>query len=147
VAKGRTHIRDTESFRANLGKFMRSQREARGWSQNEVGRRLGMNQPKVTRMERGVVGIDTFPFTLVGKLFGVKVEDIYSTMFGIEKPNHLHSDADCTKFVQAIAESGIRISYADLLLLLKVEGDLRKSSLTATKEMIPGLLAQVRSHS
>lgn len=44
--------------RQDLGRFVRQVRQRRGISQVELARRLGVRQPAVSQMERGVVSVE-----------------------------------------------------------------------------------------
>ncbi len=146
MVRSRKKIEDSSKiFRTNLANFVISQRKQRNWIQAHLASMTGMNQSKLARIETGKIGVDSFPFHAFAVAFDMTTEDVYAAMLGIKQAISLEPTADCTRFLQSVAESGVKVSYADMQLLLKVEGDLRKSGLTATKDMIPGLLTQLRA--
>ena len=54
---------------------LRQYREARGWSQGDLAEQLGVDRDTVSRWERGVQAPHPYARQMLGKLFGVPVEE------------------------------------------------------------------------
>lgn len=63
-------------YRVRVGRRIRRERKARGWSQNELARRTGIPEitsTQVSRWERGEAMPDETNFAALEQAFGVKL--------------------------------------------------------------------------
>ena len=92
---------------ASFGRFVKSEREKKGWSQTEFGALVKINTPLVSRIENDKKTISPSRIKLLSELFGVdydKVKDLYFA-------DRFAKDAfkfKCTDKVFAVAETQIR---------------------------------------
>jgi len=56
-----------------FGKVIRDARDARGWSQDELGRRASLSRPTIARVERGD-DISTATLAKIAAVLGLKFE-------------------------------------------------------------------------
>lgn len=52
-------------------------RQARGWSQDELGRRIGVSRQTINAIERGKTEPSLKTALRLSKIFGVEIEDIF----------------------------------------------------------------------
>lgn len=57
----------------DFGKVIRDARDARGWSQEELGRRASLSRPTIARVERGD-DISTATLAKIAAVLGLKFE-------------------------------------------------------------------------
>jgi transcriptional regulator with XRE-family HTH domain len=62
--------------RAEIGRRIAQLRQARGWDQQELGSRLNLDQPAISRIERGQRGLSALELHLLAREFGVLPESI-----------------------------------------------------------------------
>jgi transcriptional regulator with XRE-family HTH domain len=67
---------DWDDVLADIGDRVRAERQARGWSQNRLGRRAGIGEDTVRRVENGEASIRTF--ALVCAALEVAMHDLLS---------------------------------------------------------------------
>jgi transcriptional regulator with XRE-family HTH domain len=60
-----------------VGARLRQLRQTRGWSQDELGRRLGVTAATVSRYETGDLQIDADQLPVIGELLGVHPCDFF----------------------------------------------------------------------
>lgn len=82
-----------DSLERRVAENVRRLRKERGWTQSELGQRLGtfgfpMQQTTVTKLEAGERPIRLDEVLALARLFDVKVEDLYSP------PIHVREDVD-----------------------------------------------------
>jgi transcriptional regulator with XRE-family HTH domain len=116
-----------------LGQRIKSAREARGWTQPELGRAVGVSKSAVSQWEKGVV-----QNLKLGNLFAVSQalgRDVRELVFG-EAQAHLSA--------RAVAEQGT-VRYADVspqqLAMLRQWNDLPKDVRRHVKGLIAALAA------
>lgn len=61
---------------ANLGRGLRVARIERGWSQAELGRRVGVSASAISQMERGRLGLSLETVIEVSEQLGVTIDDL-----------------------------------------------------------------------
>lgn len=62
----------------SIGKNIRALRQQNGWSQNDVGKRLGISIPAVSKIESGNTDINMSRVDQIAQVFGVTSQDIIS---------------------------------------------------------------------
>ncbi len=59
-----------------LGRLIRGAREARGWNQAELARRIGTSQPQISDLESGRVGLRALLTLRLSEVFGIPVPEL-----------------------------------------------------------------------
>jgi transcriptional regulator with XRE-family HTH domain len=68
-----------------LGARIRSLRESKGYTQEEVSKRMNCTRQKYARIEKGLIDISYANITTIANILGVKPEDITSAVNHIEE--------------------------------------------------------------
>ena len=92
------------SNRILIAKFIKEQRESFGWSQRELGRRLGCPQATVHQWESEKSTPDTDNLAKIAKLFGLSLSQLFKLIEDGEVSNPSKSSPwnDIQSFISAI---------------------------------------------
>ena len=89
---------------ASFGKFIKTEREKKGWSQTEFGALIKINTPLVSRIENDKKNLTSDKVKLLAELFGMDynaVKDLYfADKFAKEAFQY-----DCSENVFVVAET------------------------------------------
>jgi transcriptional regulator with XRE-family HTH domain len=73
---------DTEDFQRRLGKALRDLRTERGWTQQQVGRALGLTRTSITNIENGSQGLPLITFLRMTDHLGADVTQLLNEVRG-----------------------------------------------------------------
>lgn len=100
--------------RALIAKFIKQQRESLGWSQRELGRRLGCPQATVQLWESCKTTPDTENLAKIAALLGLQLSELFSL---IEKDSVL-SETPNTLGLKKMLQELDALPNSDVLLLV-----------------------------
>ena len=91
----------------NFGQWLKQEREARGWSQEEMGERMGARHSSISRLETGKTGVSE---NMLGRCVAVLSTLLLpgQTAEGIERAARL-ARAGASEPVQTVKDSGGRV--------------------------------------
>src|SRR5690554_330617 len=85
----------------SLGKKIRLLRHQRGWSQEDVAKRLDISIPAFSKIETGITDVNLSRLEQISKLFGLTVVQLLATGDPEEEKKYASELAEATKKLQA----------------------------------------------
>jgi transcriptional regulator with XRE-family HTH domain len=73
---------DTEDFQRELGNALRDLRTERGWTQQQVGKALGLKRTSITNIENGSQGLPLITFLRLTDHLGADVSQLLNDVRG-----------------------------------------------------------------
>ncbi len=84
-----------------LGKKIRLLRHQKGWSQEDVARRLDISIPAFSKIETGITDVNLSRLNQISKLFGLSLVQLMSTADGEEEKAKADELDEMAKKLQA----------------------------------------------
>jgi len=84
-----------------LGKKIRLLRHQKGWSQEDVAKRLDISIPAFSKIETGITDVNLSRLNQISKLFGLSLVQLMSTTDSEEEKEKADQVAELTKRLQA----------------------------------------------
>ncbi|NGF55785.1 helix-turn-helix transcriptional regulator [Parapedobacter sp. SGR-10] len=84
-----------------LGKKIRLLRHQRGWSQEDVAKRLDISIPAFSKIETGITDVNLSRLNQISKLFGLTLVQLMATTDSEEEKAKADEVAELTKKLQA----------------------------------------------
>ncbi|MFW5972338.1 MAG: helix-turn-helix transcriptional regulator [Bacillota bacterium] len=82
-----------------LGARIRSLRESKGLTQEDIARKMDCSRQKYARIEKGVIDISYSNISIIAEILGVSTQDITSAVNNIKKePVFFRGDTEEEKF-------------------------------------------------
>ena len=73
----------------SVGKRVRALRKERGWTQKDLGRALGVDETRVSRIENDVWDLSLSTVDRLARAFGVRRSDLFSEIRTDEEPDEI----------------------------------------------------------
>lgn len=89
---------------ASFGKFIKTEREKKGWSQTEFGALIKINTPAVSRIENDRKSLTANKLTFLSELFELDYDDIKDLYFADKFAKEAFKNK-CSEKVFSVAES------------------------------------------
>lgn len=83
-----------------LGKKIRLLRHQRGWSQEDVAKRLDISIPAFSKIETGITDVNLSRLDQISKLFGLSIIQLLATGDPEEEKKYVSELAEATKRLQ-----------------------------------------------
>ncbi|EEI90576.1 DNA-binding helix-turn-helix protein [Sphingobacterium spiritivorum ATCC 33300] len=83
-----------------LGKKIRLLRHQKGWSQEDVAKRLDISIPAFSKIETGITDVNLSRLNQISKLFSLSVVQLLSTSDSEEDKQYANELADMSKKLQ-----------------------------------------------
>lgn len=77
-----------------LGARIRSLRESKGLTQEQIAEKMNCTRQKYARIEKGVIDISFASITAIAKILGVKTEEITSSVNHVEEEQPIYREND-----------------------------------------------------
>ncbi len=97
-----TNIRKTFNMKS-FGKFVKSEREKRDWTQTEFGAKIGINSSAISRIENGSKNFSVSKLKLLSDILGIDQQQI-NDLFFADKFAREANKYRCSDNVFAVAE-------------------------------------------
>lgn len=92
---------------ANFGDFIKQEREKHGWTQTDLGAKLGINSGAISKIEHGKKQLSTTKIAIVAKLFETELPKVKELYFGDKIAREIFK-YDCPETVFAVAEANVK---------------------------------------
>lgn len=81
-------LKGSVSMNAILGARIKSIREAKGFTQEQLGEKMNCSRQKYARLEKGLIDISFASISAIAQILGVKIEEITSAVCNekVEEP-------------------------------------------------------------
>lgn len=89
---------------ASFGKFIKDNRERKGWSQTEFGALLKINAPLISRIENDKKMLTATKIKLLAEIFELKFEEVRDLYFADKFAKEAYENK-CSEKVFSVAES------------------------------------------
>ena len=87
---------------ASFGDFIKQERERNGWTQTDLGAKIGINSSAISRIEHNTKQLSANKLISLSKLFNVDLSRIKELYFGDKFAREVYKN-DCPETVFAIA--------------------------------------------
>jgi len=91
---------------ASFGKFIKTEREKREWTQTEFGTKIGINTSAISRIENGSQKFSRSKLKELSSLFGMELQQI-TDLFFADKFAREAFKYKCSESVFAVAEDTV----------------------------------------
>lgn len=108
---------DTKIF----GGRVKTAREEQGLSQWKLAEMVGLDQPHISRLERGISGISTEKLVAIAKILRLSIDDLVSDAVAEEKENYEGPDPRAAIVASYDAPRGLRDLALDQRLVDALE--------------------------
>jgi transcriptional regulator with XRE-family HTH domain len=139
---------DEKNHLAVVGKRVLAARERAGMNQKDLAERVGMSQSRISKLERGAVGVDYLVMWRIAQVLGVSLDNLLSGNEGGYRQDVKEIQADYTANPGVLDLAGdkstinaLAITQAELEILHKISAILPK----AKKEGVLQLLFTLRA--
>lgn len=92
---------------ASFGEFIKKEREKQGWTQTDLGAKLGINSGAISKIEHGKKLISSNKLSMLAELFSIELTKIKELYFGDKIAREIYKN-DCPETVFAVAEANVR---------------------------------------
>jgi transcriptional regulator with XRE-family HTH domain len=73
----------------HLGKKIKSLRQQKDWTQEDIAKQLGISIPAFSKIETGITDINLSRIEQIAKLFNLSVVQLFTLYEGEELPSHI----------------------------------------------------------
>jgi len=92
---------------ASFGEFIRKERENRGWTQTDLGAKLGINSGAISKIEHGRKIISSNKLDTLAEIFSIEITKIKELYFGDKIAREVYKN-DCPETVFIVAEATVK---------------------------------------
>lgn len=91
---------------ASFGEFIKKEREKQGWTQTDLGAKLGINSGAISKIEHGRKLISTAKLPTLAELFSIELIKVKELYFGDKIGREIYKN-ECPETVFAVAEATV----------------------------------------
>ena len=92
---------------ANFGDLVKKEREKRGWTQTDLGAKIGINSSAISRIENNSKQLSASKLSTISQLFEIDISKIKELYYGDKFAREAYKN-DCPETAFAVAEETVK---------------------------------------
>ena len=91
----------------SFGDFVKHEREKQGWTQTDLGAKVGINSSAISRIENNTKQLSPTKLTTLSKLFSIDLKKIKEIYYGDKFAKEAYKN-DCPETAFTVAEATVK---------------------------------------
>lgn len=90
-----------------FGDFIKQEREKKGWTQTDLGAKVGINSSAISRIENNSKQLSPAKLSTLSKLFGISIKKLKEIYYGDKFAKEAYKN-DCPESAFIVAEATVK---------------------------------------